>query len=68
MVAVGAASDPPVAREMIRNLDPDVLRSTSRCRAWTASTSSGSGCGCGPMPVPTVSTLTVLIVQPMPAA
>jgi two-component system, chemotaxis family, protein-glutamate methylesterase/glutaminase len=38
MCCIGAAADPLVAREMIRNLNPDVI-TLSRCRAWTASTS-----------------------------
>ncbi len=39
MCCVGAAADPLVAREMIRNLTLMSSRWTSRCRAWTASTS-----------------------------
>ena len=39
MECIGAAADPFVAREMIRNLNPDVINWTWRCRAWTVWTS-----------------------------
>ena len=32
---VGTANDPLVAREKIKLLNPDVIRLTLKCRAWT---------------------------------
>ena len=45
---VGVASDPYLARDKIKKLNPDVITSTWKCRAWTGLRFSEISCACGP--------------------
>jgi two-component system chemotaxis response regulator CheB len=50
MECVGAANDPYAAREMIRNLNPDVITLDVEMPRMDGIDSSPSSCACGPCP------------------